>query len=410
MEFRPIMSTLLRNKTGALLIALQVAISLAILVNALYIVNIRLAVADRPSGVTDESTLFTILAVPMRKQDHAAQMTQQRALREALLGVSGVKSVAFTNQMPLARNGSTSGVATDRKQLNSTAEVANYFSPEDIVGTLGLKIVDGRNFTPADIDEIDAMNSNADGRTVIITQALAQLMYPGAASVIGKPLLLGTGDDANELRIIGVVERLQTYSAQAGPKAEYSMIRGTRESYGAAMYAVRTAPGERERVMRDAEAAVQKAASGPVIIIKKSMVEDRESRYRNDRGLAWMLITVCVLLLMVTASGIVGMTSLWVSQRRKQIGVRRALGGRRLDIMRYFITENFIIISIGVTLGLLLSLALNQLLVSQLELPRLPVAYMLGGVGVFWVLGLLAVYGPSWRAASISPAIATRSA
>ena len=67
MEFRPIFSTLLRNKTGALLIALQVAISLAILVNALYIVNIRLAVAARPSGVTDESTLFSALTLPIKK-------------------------------------------------------------------------------------------------------------------------------------------------------------------------------------------------------------------------------------------------------------------------------------------------------------------------------------------------------
>ena len=78
MEFRPIFSTLLRNKTGALLIALQVAISLAILVNALYIVSVRLEVAARPSGVTDESTLFDLISqggyhqrdcIPLRPPD-----------------------------------------------------------------------------------------------------------------------------------------------------------------------------------------------------------------------------------------------------------------------------------------------------------------------------------------------------
>lgn len=410
MEFRPIFSTLLRNKTGALLIALQVAISLAILVNALYIVNLRLKVASRPSGAADESTLFSMIAVPLKKLSHSEQMAQQDLLRNALKGVPGVQSVAFISQMPMSRSGSTSGVATDRKQERSTASAGNYFTPDSIVSTMGLKLVEGRDFLPSDIDEVDPLTSEASGHAVIISQALAQALYPGASSVAGKTMLLGTGDDADEMRIVGVVERLQTTSAQSGPKGEYSFVRGVRVSAGYAMYVVRSAAGERERVMRDAEAALNKASSTPIIIFARSMEQDRANRYRNDRGLAWMLVTVCVLLLLVTASGIVGMTSLWVAQRRKQIGVRRALGGRRMDIMRYFLTENFIISSVGVTLGLLLALALNQLLVSQLELPRLPVGYMLGGVGVFWVLGLLAVYGPSWRAASISPAIATRSA
>ena len=113
---------------------------------------------------------------------------------------------------------------------------------------------------------------------------------------------------------------------------------------------------------------------------------------------------------MVTASGIVGIASLWVTQRRKQIGVRRALGARRVDILRYFITENFMITSVGVVAGVLLAIGLNQLLVSNLEMAKLPLTYLLAGAGVFWALGVLAVYGPAWRAASISPATATRTA
>ena len=87
------------------------------------------------------------------------------------------------------------------------------------------------------------------------------------------------------------------------------------------------------------------------------MVELRRDRYRADNALAWMLVTVSVLLLLITSSGIVGMASLWVTQRRKQIGVRRALGARRLDILRYFITENVMITSVGVGAGVLLALA-----------------------------------------------------
>ena len=67
------------------------------------------------------------------------------------------------------------------------------------------------------------------------------------------------------------------------------------------------------------------------------------------------------------------------------------------------------ITSVGVAAGVVLALALNHLLVSQLEMTRLPLPYLLGGALVFWLLGLAAVYGPAWRAASISPATATRS-
>jgi len=124
----------------------------------------------------------------------------------------------------------------------------------------------------------------------------------------------------------------------------------------------------------------------------------------------WMLLSVCALLLLVTGSGIVGMATLRVAQRKKLIGVRRALGARKLDILRYFIVENFLITSGGVVAGLLLAVGLNQLLVSQLEMTKLPLAYLAYGAGALWVLGFLAVYGPAWRAAGISPAIATRSA
>ncbi|MES2068779.1 MAG: FtsX-like permease family protein [Pseudomonadota bacterium] len=410
MEIRPILSALLRHKTAPLLVAMQVAISLAILANALYIVNLRLAVAVRPSGIADESTVFHVATIPLKTLSFNENLAAQQREYQALKAIPGVVSVAATNQIPMDRAGWNNSVATDRKQAQRTAMASYYTTSDSLIDTLGLKLLEGRDFTPEDLQEVDKETSQISPKIAIITQDLAKLLYPGAGSVIGKPMLFGTGNDADEVRIIGVVERLQTVAAQAGPSGEYSTIIPLRTAVIETQYAVRTKPGQLDRVLKEAETALRKAATGPITVKSTPVTRDRSNRYRNDVALAWMLVTVSALLLLVTASGIVGMTTLWVAQRRKQIGVRRALGARKIDILRYFITENLLITTGGIASGLLLAVALNQLLVSQLELSKLPVNYLIAGAGIFWLLGVGAVYGPAWRAASISPAIATRSA
>jgi putative ABC transport system permease protein len=211
------------------------------------------------------------------------------------------------------------------------------------------------------------------------------------------------------MEVVGIVERLQSPWAQLGDAAERSMIVPMRQLDPAAQYIVRTEPGQLDRVMREVEDTLVAARDDRVLLRNTSLKDARATRYRADRSLAWMLMTVMGLLLLVTASGIVGMASLWVNQRRKQIGVRRAIGARQRDILRYFLVENFMVTSFGIAIGLALALALNQLLVSALEVPRLPLAYLPGGVVALWVLGLLAAWGPAWRAARIPPAEATRS-
>jgi putative ABC transport system permease protein len=213
------------------------------------------------------------------------------------------------------------------------------------------------------------------------------------------------------LTIVGVIDKLQSPWAQIKDEnAESTLISAVRMKSDYSVFLVRTEPGQVDRVMRDAEAALLKAEPRRLILGKDTLVEDRARRYRDDKAVAMMLMTVTALLLLVTASGIIGMATLWVNQRRKQIGVRRALGARRFDILRYFLVENLLITTGGIVLGLVLAMGLNQLLVSKLELERLPLGYLAIGAAVLWVLGLLAVYGPAWRASSTAPAIATRSA
>jgi putative ABC transport system permease protein len=121
-----------------------------------------------------------------------------------------------------------------------------------------------------------------------------------------------------------------------------------------------------------------------------------------------MLGVVSALLLAVTGFGIVGLTTYWVSQRRRQIGMRRALGARRADILAYFHTENLLIVAVGCMLGIVLGLAMNTVMASSMQLTRMSVAYVCFGALIVLVLCQLAVLWPALRAASIPPATATR--
>lgn len=410
-ELRPIFSALLRNKLGPVLVATQIALSLAILVNAVYIVNLRLAVAARPSGVANELEVFRVYISNQKLGGHEEQVAMQKQEAATISAVPGVTSVARTNSIPISRSGNNSGVSIDRKQTSQTAGSGTYHSPDSLVKTWGLKLIQGQDFQAGDYIEIDPTTSKEFVKKVIVSKALAEKLFPELSNFVGKEFFFGTGDDANGVRIVGVVETLQTSGGQAEPRGEYSALlpaRLSNSSYD--HYAVRAEPGQRDRVMKEVEQALRKASPTPIKVTMKSMEEFRINRYRAEKGLAWMLLAVSCLLIVVTASGIVGMSTLWVAQRTKQIGVRRALGARRLDILSYFITENILITTGGIAAGTLLALGLNQLLVSQFELSKLPMSYLFIAPTLFWLLGVLAVYAPAWRAASISPATATRGA
>jgi putative ABC transport system permease protein len=111
----------------------------------------------------------------------------------------------------------------------------------------------------------------------------------------------------------------------------------------------------------------------------------------------------------VTGLGIVGLAWFGVTQRRKQIGTRRALGATRFDIMRYFMLENWMITSLGIVIGIAGAITLNWFLDTEYNTGRVPLWYLPLGTVALWLLGQLAVLLPARRAAGIPPALATRS-
>jgi putative ABC transport system permease protein len=402
MEIRPILSTLRRHKTASALIVIEIALSCAIVCNAMFLIGTRLDRMARDTGMAnDEIVRINTAGIGTDDNADAAVKTDLAALR----AVPGVKYATSTNHVPFDSSSWNSSVSTKADQQIPSMNVGVYLGDEQLLETFGLKLVAGRDFLPEEYADMGTLQSNSSIPSAIVTRAMAQKLFPGE-SALGKLLYDSWGD--KPIKIVGVVESLIRPNDNGGPtEAQYSMLLPIRPTAG--RFAIRTSPERREEVLKSAVAALEKVNRSRIIMDQGTFTDVIAEYYRQDKAMAWLLSAVCVALMVVTALGIVGLASFWVQQRTKQIGVRRALGATRSQILRYFQTENFLLATLGIVLGMLGAYGLNQLLMTYYELPRLPAMYLPIGAIALWLLGQVAVFGPAKRAAAVPPAVATRS-
>jgi len=408
MQIKPILSALRRHKAGTFLIAAQIALTLAIVCNALFIIQQRVAHLSEPTGI-DEPNIFVIksewVGAPTPDQADA----QMRADLQALRQLPGVQDATPSNSYPLRGDGWDDAVRLKPDQAQDSSGSTIYFADEHFIDTLGLKLIAGRNFRAEEVGHMD-MRYKLAPPLVMITKALAEKLFPGDTAV-GKTIYLIGGPAT----VVGVVEMLQAQSVEhwASDFAYRAVIIPERLNVSlGTFYIVRARPGQLDAAMQAAAKAL--FAQNPRRVINDddgvlSFSEVRSRAYERDRGMAILMGVICVVLLAITAAGIVGLTSFWVGQRRKQIGVRRALGATQLDVLRYFMTENLLISCGGVLMGAVLAIAINLWMVTRFEMHRLSLMYLIVGVVLLLLLGQGAVLAPALRASRVPPVEATRS-
>jgi putative ABC transport system permease protein len=393
-----------RNKVGAILISLQMAITLAILCNGIFIIVQRVALSKRPTGA-DESNIFVI---PNQWVGSPPDLVARlRGDLTALRGLPGVIDAYATNSTLLSNGGSSEGVNLKPDQKEASAQTALYFADEHALNALGLKLVSGRNFNADEVTDKMGYTDHGPAGVVIITRALAEKLFPGKTA-LGQSIYVQPADHA--MQVVGVVERMQvpwvgSWSAKFN---DNSILEPFRYADTYAYYVVRSQPNQLAGVLKAAEKKLYEVGHDRVLEKIKSLTEARAEVYQDDRGLAVILGVVCTALVAVMAFGIVGLTSYWVAQRRRQIGIRRALGATRSAILHYFQTENCLIAASGAALGIGLAVCLNLWMVSTFEMERLHLSYPISGAFVMLLLGQASVLWPAMKAASVPPALATR--
>jgi putative ABC transport system permease protein len=384
MTLHPILAALRKHKAGVVLIAMQIALTLAIVCNAVFIIGQRIERVNRPTGL-DESNLFLVTQqwvgapgedVPggVDKLD-AMQLEDLAALRQ----LPDVVSVAPINSMPLlgsSWNGPIANKPGDtRGGGKSLTFTTYYFTDEQMLPTLGVRVIAGRAFNAGDVQH-QGFRDQRDPDIVMLTKALADKLFPKGA--VGKVVYLNGG--TKPVIVVGVVERMQVPFAGGDDERSWnSTMIPARLNANFSRYAVRTKPGRLDDVMRAVTPALYKV--NPMRVLDddsvRSFAEIRDKAYRADLGMAILMGVVCLILLCVTAAGIVGLTSFWVGQRHRQIGVLLAVG-------------------------------LNQWLMSHYEMTRIPVLYVLTGVLAMLAIGQAAVFVPARRASNVAPVVATR--
>jgi putative ABC transport system permease protein len=406
MELRPILSAMRRNKVGAFLIGIQMAITLAILCNALFIIEQRVALSKRPTGL-DEPNVFVV--TNQWVGDPKDMKSKLLADLAAMRAVPDVVDVTATNAFPLGDGGSTEGIKMNAEQRDESEKTALYFGDEHALAAMGLKLIAGRNFNADEVNDKSGFDDGIPPASIIVTRALADKLFP-AGNALGQSVYVHF--QKHQVPIVGIVDRLQVPWTSAGgwgsTFSDNSVLEPFRYEVSLVHYLVRAKPGQLTAVMKAVEKRLFEVSRMRVLSEIKSQGASRIAAYKDDHGLAVILGVVCGALLAVTAFGIVGLTSYWVAQRTRQIGIRRALGATRNAIVSYFQTENFLIAAAGAIVGVALAMALNLWMMSSFATERLNGGYTLVGAVMVLVLGQAAALWPALKAASIPPALATR--
>jgi putative ABC transport system permease protein len=399
MEIRPILSAMLRNKTGAILVGLQIALTLAVVANSISIIMTRVEKIGRPPGIDSDNLIF------LQSYGFGPNYNQRQTIDDdlrVLRSLPGVRSASPISQIPMSGGGSSTNLGPEQTREKVTINTNHFSVDENGVEALGVKLIEGRNFTQAEI-QYNPDPANSDFVPFVILNKDAALAIFGTEHALGKTVY----DYSHSAVVIGVMENMLG-SWVGWDKLTQVMLTPRIEAGPLARYVVRAEPGQRDALIAEIEKKLSGTNPNRAITFVRSHEFYKERSYRADSRMVAFLSVLIGLMVSVTALGIVGLASFHVSVRRKQIGTRRAVGARRIDIIRYFMVENWLLTTGGVVLGSVLAFAFGLWLSSAYSLPRLPPMYVAGGVVVLWILGQLAAFLPARRAAAIPPAIATR--
>jgi predicted permease len=391
----------LHQRLRSALVVAQIAVCVVIVVCAALFARSTGNAARMNPGFRTDHLLMASAQLGLQGYDSIRGKQFQRELIRRLEQVPGVTSAALHRYTPFGYNNDIEYVIPEMTTAtlpeNGVGCFNNVVTPE-YFATWGLPIVDGRAFAETDDDEAPPV--------AIVTRAFAQRVWPNQPA-LGKRFKIGKA--GKQIQVVGVSGDIQYFSIGETPKPFF--FRPYAQSYRASFsVAVHTAvdPASLASQLRATISSLDPTL--PVFDVRTF-----DDHVQNGRALlgtrigAWFAAVFGALALVLASVGVYGVISYSVAQRRREIGIRVALGARASAVVGLVVGQGFRIAIAGIVLGLGLTLGVTQLLTKLLYgvAPRDPL--ILGAVAVsLAAVGAVASLLPARRAATVDPLIALR--
>ena len=401
---------------GTLLLVVQVAFTFAVLANIYAMVDSYAQQIDGDTGYVDEDSLISVTLPSYENlKPDAESIGRWRSVIENDLNViratPGIKDVVLAHggvpfQNRIGFNNFDQIRQLEQKE-SAGVPATRYAADLGVVDLLGIEIIEGRNFTKADVRWVDSIALDG-GPSVIVTQTLAEALFP-ETSAVGKQITL-RGD--RPLTIVGVVEQAQ--GVYWAPYDQYAVFVAGKEVFNQA-YLVRLDRNQASGSFAEFKSEIIKKLTQDLEnleVDRDISVQEMPELKKFNLGRFIMINSivgvVAVLLVLVTALGNYGQMSYTILKRTKQIGIRRALGATKTYILNYFLIENFMISVLGLILGALMMIGLNAVILSAMGYGQLSAKHVIVSVMFMFAVSVGSAIIPILRAMNLTPAIATR--
>lgn len=381
-----------RSRMSSGLVVVQVALSLLLLISSgLFLRALQSATSIDP-GFDDPANVAIASVDPgLQGYDEVASTAFWDRMLEETAALPEVASVGLSLAVPLGFSNSDRGIAIPGYEFaeGEPSNIHYTYVSEGYVETLGIELIEGRTFERSD----DANGAPA----IVINQHFADRFWPGE-SAIGKAVRTA----GQEWAVIGVVETGKYQSLGEDPR-EY-MYLPYRALFRSDMILVARTTGDPQVVLRRIRELVRSADSNLPVYDVRSLEEHMGTALLPARLGGWVLGIFGLLGLTLAAVGIYGVMAYSVAQRRRELGIRVALGADRGLVLRLVLKEGMRLAIIGTALGLVAAVGATRLMqgllydVSAID----PVAFTLVPV-LLMLVAALAVYLPAHRAAGVDP-------
>ena len=401
-----------RQRLRAALVISEIALAVILVVGAgLLVRSLWQLRAVHPGFDPQGLVTFYISPPPLRAQDPARLAALYTQVQDAARALPGVTSVALTNFTPLAGGGLPSPVEIPGRAPDPLHDPRVWFmtvSP-GYFRTMRIPVRAGREFTEADL---------ASGTAVLVNEAFARAFWPGL-DPIGRQVTLhkavqGRPDFGEPIpgTVVGVVGDVRHFGLDAPPEPEV-YVPFTRNVWGHMSLVVRAAVAPAgllatlSRTVRQVDPEIPMTLSGGR---SAAGTVDITAGLASRQLDTWLLGSFAVSALVLAGIGIYGLLAYSIGQRRREIGIRLALGASRGDVVSQIVGDGVRLAGVGIGLGVVIALVVTRLLAALLFGVRAgdPPTF-LGVVALLTLVSLLASYLPARRAAQLDPLTALRS-